>query len=292
MCDSHYNPYFLLIYICYHYRMLILPTDFLHISHEPRVNFSSFSSVLHVTVFSSLLGHVFYICNSCSTRNSSNILPTKFLRTTPCLQGTTLNPSICLPTIPLWSPKHIIQSDALCKTHSSFRPPQIISPSLHGQYPSNHVLFISHLACNTHQSPSFAVLQKRLLPFHSHYPYSSSQPAHRSAHQASSHISSNACALQDERLHLPCWDNSNKNKAKKAVSKTMREEVEKELTELGSCTNWMFEPVKVLRIRSKEAWCVSESHGMLRFGEKERGEVWKDYMIRIIDVENDCDHNV
>ena len=34
------------------------------------------------------------------------------------------------------------------------------------------------------------------------------------------------------------------------------------------------------------------SDGNLCFSEKERGEVWKDYMKRIMNEENDWDHNV
>ena len=34
------------------------------------------------------------------------------------------------------------------------------------------------------------------------------------------------------------------------------------------------------------------SDGKLCFSEKERGKVWKDYVGRIINEENDCEHNV
>ena len=34
------------------------------------------------------------------------------------------------------------------------------------------------------------------------------------------------------------------------------------------------------------------SYGKLGFSEKERGKVWKDYMKKIIDEENEWDHNV
>ena len=45
---------------------------------------------------------------------------------------------------------------------------------------------------------------------------------------------------------------SKKNKAKKTVSKAMREKAEETLTELKKCPNWMFGPVKGLKIDSKE----------------------------------------
>ena len=37
---------------------------------------------------------------------------------------------------------------------------------------------------------------------------------------------------------------------------------------------------------------MSESDGKLCFSEKERSNVWKDYMERIMNKENDCDYNV
>ena len=39
-------------------------------------------------------------------------------------------------------------------------------------------------------------------------------------------------------------------------------------------------------------WCIRGSDGKLCFSEKKRGEVWKDYMERIMNEENDWDHNV
>ena len=41
---------------------------------------------------------------------------------------------------------------------------------------------------------------------------------------------------------------SQENKAKKAVSKAMREKAEEELTELKNCPYWMFGLVKALKI--------------------------------------------
>ena len=37
---------------------------------------------------------------------------------------------------------------------------------------------------------------------------------------------------------------------------------------------------------------MRESDGKLRFSEKERGNVWKDYVEGIMNEENDWDHNV
>ena len=37
---------------------------------------------------------------------------------------------------------------------------------------------------------------------------------------------------------------------------------------------------------------MRRSDGKLCFSEKERGKIWKDYMERMMNEENDCDHNV
>ena len=74
----------------------------------------------------------------------------------------------------------------------------------------------------------------------------------------------------------------------------MREKAEEVLTELKIFPNGMFRLVKGLKTDSKEVEggrCM-RSDGNLCFSEKERGEVWKDYMKRIMNEENDWDHNV
>ena len=83
---------------------------------------------------------------------------------------------------------------------------------------------------------------------------------------------------------------SMKNKAKKAVSKAMREKAEEVLTELQNCPYRMFRLVKGLKTDSKEV--EGESDGKLCFSEKEGGKVWKDYVERIMNEENYWDHNV
>ena len=53
--------------------------------------------------------------------------------------------------------------------------------------------------------------------------------------------------------------------------------------------------VRGLKTDGKEAKggrCMRGSDGKLCFSEKERGKVWKDYMERIMNKENDWDHNV
>ena len=86
-----------------------------------------------------------------------------------------------------------------------------------------------------------------------------------------------------------------KNKANKAVSKAMREKAEEVLTEIQNCPNRMFGLVKGLKTDSKEVKsgrCMRGSDGKLCFSEKERHKVWKDYMKRIMNEENDWDHNL
>ena len=81
----------------------------------------SFSPILNVTfLFSSLLDHVFDTHNSLSRQNYNNILPSKFFWPTPSPPWAPTNPSICLPTCPLMSPKHITKSSAECRSHSHF----------------------------------------------------------------------------------------------------------------------------------------------------------------------------
>ena len=86
-----------------------------------------------------------------------------------------------------------------------------------------------------------------------------------------------------------------KNNANKAVSKATREKAEEVLTELQNCQNGMFRLLKGLKTDSNEVEdgrCMRGSDGKVCFSEKERGKVWKDYMERIINEENDCDRNV
>ena len=86
-----------------------------------------------------------------------------------------------------------------------------------------------------------------------------------------------------------------KNRARKAVSKAVREKAEEVLSELQNCPNWMFGLVKGLKIDSKEVdggRCMRGSNEKLCFSEKERHGVWKDYMERIMDEENDWAHNL
>ena len=52
----------------------------------------------------------------------------------------------------------------------------------------------------------------------------------------------------------------------------------------------MFRPVRGLKTVSKEV--KGGSDGKLRLSEKERGNVWKDYMERIMNEESDWDLNV
>ena len=86
-----------------------------------------------------------------------------------------------------------------------------------------------------------------------------------------------------------------KNKARKAVSKAMRERRWKRHLLIKKCQYGMLRLVRGLKTASKEVEggrCMKGSDGKLCFSEKERGNVWKDYMERIKNEENDWDHNV
>ena len=76
----------------------------------------------------------------------------------------------------------------------------------------------------------------------------------------------------------------------------MREKSDEVLTELQNCPNGMFRVVKGLKTDSKEVEdgrCLRGSDGkLLCFSEKERDKVWKDYMDRIMNNENDWDNNM
>ena len=67
------------------------------------------------------------------------------------------------------------------------------------------------------------------------------------------------------------------------------------LTELQNCPNGMFRLVKGLKTDSKEdegGMCMSGNDEKLCFSEKEKCRVWKDYMERIMNEENNWDQNV
>ena len=83
-----------------------------------------------------------------------------------------------------------------------------------------------------------------------------------------------------------------KNKARKAVSKATRE---KALAGLKNYPHGMFRLVRGLNTDSiavEGGRCMRGSDGKLCFSEKERGKLWKDYMERIKNKEDDRDHNV
>ena len=72
--------------------------------------------------------------------------------------------------------------------------------------PSQHPRTLSFdlTSCKQHTSTILSKFHK-LLPFHSDYMYSTSQPAPQSDRQASCHIASYACTLQDAGLYLPLY---------------------------------------------------------------------------------------
>ena len=88
---------------------------------------------------------------------------------------------------------------------------------------------------------------------------------------------------------------SMKNKAKKALSIAMREGGRGAYRINKKCPNGMFSLVKGMKTDSKEVEggrCMRGSDRKLCFSEKKRGIVIKDYMERIMNEENYCNHNV
>ena len=80
-----------------------------------------------------------------------------------------------------------------------------------------------------------------------------------------------------------------------AVSKAMKEKTEEGLTVYENCQNGTFRLEKVLMIYSYEfegGRCMRGSDGWLCLCKKERSNIWKDYMERIMNEVNDWHHNV
>ena len=78
-------------------------------------------------------------------------------------------------------------------------------------------------------------------------------------------------------------------------NKVIREKAEDVLTETKLNQNWMLRLAKGLKIDRKEVEggrCMRGSDEKLCFSEKQRGKVWKVHMERIMNEENDWDHNV
>ena len=76
-----------------------------------------------------------------------------------------------------------------------------------------------------------------------------------------------------------------KSMKNKAVSKETREKSEAVLTEIQNFPYWMVRLEKELKTDSKEVEggkCMRGSGGKLCYSEKERGNLWKDYMEGII----------
>ena len=84
------------------------------------------------------------------------------------------------------------------------------------------------------------------------------------------------------------------NKTRKAVSKAIYKLLLKR-NEFINCPNEILRLVRGLNIDSKEVdgeICMRGSDGKMCLSEKERGKVWKNYMERIMNVENYWDNNV
>ena len=78
----------------------------------------------------------------------------------------------------------------------------------------------------------------------------------------------------------------------KVVAKAMKETAERELREHS---NKVFKLVKSMKKDGKDVErgrCMRGSNGRLNFSEIDRGRVWKEYMERIMNEENEWDQNV
>ena len=81
-----------------------------------------------------------------------------------------------------------------------------------------------------------------------------------------------------------------KNNAMKTISTAMRVKADEVLTELKHFKSGMFRLVYGLKTDSKEVdggRCMRGNVGKMCFGEKERCNIWMDYMDRIMNVEID-----
>ena len=83
-----------------------------------------------------------------------------------------------------------------------------------------------------------------------------------------------------------------KNWTKKVVAKAMKETAGRELREHS---NKVFKLVKSMKKDGKDVEtgrCMRGSNRRLNFSEIDRGRVWKEYMERIMNEENEWDQNV
>ena len=83
-----------------------------------------------------------------------------------------------------------------------------------------------------------------------------------------------------------------RNQTKEVVAKAMKQAAEEEMKVLCDRPNEVFKLVKFMRKNGKDVnggGCMKDKDGKLVVSEKDRGKLWKDYMEKIMNVENEWD---
>ena len=114
----------------------------------------------------------------------------------------------------------------------------------------------------------------------------------------------NAIDWKKKALKLWCTNRSaeNKNKHRKArnkteeaIAKAMRQEAEEEINVLCTKPNDVFKFVKFMRKEGRDiegGGCMKDKDGRLVVSEKDREKLWKEYVEKIMNVENEWDQMV
>ena len=83
-----------------------------------------------------------------------------------------------------------------------------------------------------------------------------------------------------------------RNQTKKVVAKAMKQAAEEEMKVLCDKPNEVFKRMKFMRKDGKNingGGCMKDKDGRLVVSEKDRGKLWKDHMVKIMNVENEWD---
>ena len=86
-----------------------------------------------------------------------------------------------------------------------------------------------------------------------------------------------------------------RNETKKVIAKAMRQEAEEEMNVLCIKPNDVFKLVKFMKKEGRDkdgGGCMKDKNGILVVSETDRGKLWKEYIEKIINVENEWDQMV
>ena len=86
-----------------------------------------------------------------------------------------------------------------------------------------------------------------------------------------------------------------RNATKKVIAKAMKQEAEEDISMLCSKPNDVFKFVKFMRKEGRDiedGGCIKDKDGRLVVSEKDRGQLWKKHMEKIINVGNEWDQMV